>query len=75
MWISIVRIAVQKWKERTMNDIERTNKLKVYRFPSQEKYHCQQCRHEIPFKNRKDIDFNYCPYCGESLFGKELNNE
>lgn len=57
-----------------MDDIERTNKLKVYRFPSQEKYHCQQCRHEIPFKNRKDIDFNYCPYCGESLFGKELNN-
>lgn len=54
-----------------MNDIERTSKLKVYRFPSQEKYHCQQCRHEIPFKNRKDIDFNYCPYCGESLFGKE----
>lgn len=53
------------------SNIERTNKLKVYRYPSQEKYHCQQCRHEIPFKNRKDIDFDYCPYCGKSLFGEE----
>ena len=42
---------------------------------NKEKYHCQQCRHEIPFKNRKDIDFNFCPYCGESLFGKGENNE
>ena len=58
-----------------MSNIERTNKLKVYRFPSQEKYHCQQCRHEIPFKNRKDIDFNYCPYCGKSLFEEDLNND
>ena len=56
-----------------MSDIEQKYKLKlnVYRYPSQEKYHCQQCRHEIPFKNRKDIDFNYCPYCGKSLFEKE----
>ena len=54
--------------------IERTNKLNVYRYPSQEKYHCKQCRHEIPFKNRKDIDFNYCPYCGVNMM-KEGDNE
>ena len=58
-----------------MNDIKRTNKLKVYRFPSQDNYHCQQCRHELPFKNRKDIDFNYCPYCGKSLFEEDLNSD
>ena len=46
--------------------------LKVYRHPSQENYHCQQCRHELPFKNRKDIDFNFCPYCGKSLSANKI---
>lgn len=60
-----------------MSDIEQKYKLKldVYRYPSQEKYHCSKCRHEIPFKNRKDIDFNYCPYCGKSLFEKENQDD
>lgn len=30
-------------------------------------YRCYFCNHDLPFKNRADIDFIYCPYCSKKI--------
>lgn len=47
--------------------------LYVYKPPSSEFYKCCHCRHKLPFRNRKDIDFLFCPYCAKSLNKDDLN--
>lgn len=51
--------------------------LYVDRPPSCEFYRCRHCRKQLPFRNRKDIDFLFCPYCSKSLVidEKETNTE
>ena len=35
--------------------------------PSSPYYRYTVCKHKLPFVNKKDIDFLYCPYCARKF--------
>lgn len=38
-------------------------------------YKCYFCNHDLPFRNRKDIDFVYCPYCSKKILNEDYKEK
>lgn len=51
--------------------LEEANKLNVDKPPSLGGYYrCCNCKHKLIYKEKRFIDYKFCPYCGKSLYDK-----